>query len=96
MKFNKDGRRSYRNSGNCLDTELTPVHIFDCPAILAALQEREIGVFFSSTNIYVDSIEQMPGQSFDTSWMRHHHHHHEDFVFFVKVMLLKTLYLKSL
>ncbi|GFW40468.1 hypothetical protein TNCV_1020251 [Trichonephila clavipes] len=34
MKFDRDGRRSYRNWDNCLDTELTPVHVF------AALQEN--------------------------------------------------------
>ncbi|GFV28149.1 uncharacterized protein TNCV_678371 [Trichonephila clavipes] len=60
MKFDRDGRRSYRNCDNRLDTELIPAHIFDCPAILAALQEREIGVLFSSTNLYVDNIEQIP------------------------------------
>ncbi|GFX11664.1 RNase H domain-containing protein [Trichonephila clavipes] len=35
MKFDGDGRRSYQNFDNCLDTELTSAHIFDCPAILA-------------------------------------------------------------
>ncbi|GFX06917.1 hypothetical protein TNCV_1202321 [Trichonephila clavipes] len=39
------------------DTELTPAHIFDCPAILAALQE--IGVLFLSTNLYLNNIEQI-------------------------------------
>ncbi|GFX09145.1 hypothetical protein TNCV_4167241 [Trichonephila clavipes] len=41
---------------NCLDAEPTPAHIFDCLAILATLQE--IGVLFSSTNFYVDNVEQ--------------------------------------
>ncbi|GFW27806.1 uncharacterized protein TNCV_766871 [Trichonephila clavipes] len=57
MNFDRDGRRSYRNCDNCLDTELTPAHIFECPAILAALQK--IGVLFSSTNLYVDNIEEI-------------------------------------
>ncbi|GFW64695.1 uncharacterized protein TNCV_700981 [Trichonephila clavipes] len=57
MKFDSDGRRSYRNCDNCLDTELTPAHTFDCSAILATLQE--IGVLFSSTNLYEDNIEQI-------------------------------------
>ncbi|GFV74145.1 uncharacterized protein TNCV_4510511 [Trichonephila clavipes] len=57
MKFDKGDRRTYRNWDNCLDKELRPAHIFDCPAILAAL--REIRVLFSSTNLYVDSIEQI-------------------------------------
>ncbi|GFV39036.1 hypothetical protein TNCV_966011 [Trichonephila clavipes] len=35
---------------------VTPAHIFDCPAILVAL--KEMGILFSSTNIYVDNIEQ--------------------------------------
>ncbi|GFX42481.1 uncharacterized protein TNCV_1520441 [Trichonephila clavipes] len=56
MEFDRDGR-TYRNYNNCLDTELTPAHIFDCPAILAALQE--IWVLVSSTNLYVDNIEQI-------------------------------------
>ncbi|GFX15429.1 RNase H domain-containing protein [Trichonephila clavipes] len=34
MKFDRVGTRSYRNCDNSLDTELTPAHIFDCPAIL--------------------------------------------------------------
>ncbi|GFT96227.1 uncharacterized protein TNCV_3906691 [Trichonephila clavipes] len=51
MKFDRDGRRTYRNCDNCLDTELTPAHIFDCPAILAALQEQ--------TNLYVNNIEHI-------------------------------------
>ncbi|GFV55454.1 uncharacterized protein TNCV_3776411 [Trichonephila clavipes] len=56
MKFGRDNRRIFRNYDNCLDIELTPAYIFGCPAILAALQE--IGVIFSSTNLYVDNIEQ--------------------------------------
>ncbi|GFS66987.1 RNase H domain-containing protein [Trichonephila clavipes] len=39
MKLDRDGRRSYRNCDNCLDTELTPVHIFDCPAVIAVPQK---------------------------------------------------------
>ncbi|GFU20098.1 RNase H domain-containing protein [Trichonephila clavipes] len=39
MKFDKDGRRNYTNCDNCSDTELIPAHIFDCPAILVALEE---------------------------------------------------------
>ncbi|GFV94002.1 uncharacterized protein TNCV_3573551 [Trichonephila clavipes] len=57
MKFDRDGRRSYRNCDNCLHSELTLTHIFDSPAILTALQE--IRVLFSSTNLYVDNIEQI-------------------------------------
>ncbi|GFU06518.1 uncharacterized protein TNCV_4651891 [Trichonephila clavipes] len=37
MTFDREDRRSYRNCDNCLDTDLTPANIFDCPAILAAL-----------------------------------------------------------
>ncbi|GFU64008.1 RNase H domain-containing protein [Trichonephila clavipes] len=39
MKFDRDGRRSYRNCDNCLDTELIPAHMFGYPAIIAALQK---------------------------------------------------------
>ncbi|GFT14554.1 RNase H domain-containing protein [Trichonephila clavipes] len=35
MKLDGVVRRSYQNFDNCLDTELTSAHIFDCPAILA-------------------------------------------------------------
>ncbi|GFX07681.1 uncharacterized protein TNCV_4159501 [Trichonephila clavipes] len=56
MKFDRDGR-TYRNCDNCLDTYLTPAYIFDCLAILDALQEK--GVLFSSTNLCVDNIEQI-------------------------------------
>ncbi|PRD25995.1 UNVERIFIED_CONTAM: hypothetical protein NCL1_39313 [Trichonephila clavipes] len=51
MKFNRDCRRSYRNSDNCLDTELTPAHNFDCPAILATLQERNRGPLFINKSL---------------------------------------------
>ncbi|GFW28117.1 hypothetical protein TNCV_2817951 [Trichonephila clavipes] len=57
MKFASDGRRTYRNCDNCLDAELTPDHAFDCPAILAALQET--GIIFLSTNLYVGNIAQI-------------------------------------
>ncbi|GFV52659.1 mariner Mos1 transposase [Trichonephila clavipes] len=56
MKFDWDDRRSYRNCDNCLDTEPTPAHIFDCAPILAALQE--IRIIFSATNLYADNMEQ--------------------------------------
>ncbi|GFT60846.1 RNase H domain-containing protein [Trichonephila clavipes] len=57
MKIDWEGKRTYRNCDNCLDTELKPAHIFDSPAILAAL--KGIGVLFSSINLYVDNIEQI-------------------------------------
>ncbi|GFU29001.1 uncharacterized protein TNCV_471161 [Trichonephila clavipes] len=57
MQIDRDGRRTYRNCDNCLDTELTPAHISVCPVILVAVQE--IGVLFSSTNLYVNNIEQI-------------------------------------
>ncbi|GFW27541.1 uncharacterized protein TNCV_163811 [Trichonephila clavipes] len=56
MKFDRD-RRTYRNCDNCSYTELTAVNVFDCPAILAAVQEIE--VLFSSLNLCVDNIEQI-------------------------------------
>ncbi|GFX09894.1 histone-lysine N-methyltransferase SETMAR [Trichonephila clavipes] len=55
MKFDRDGR-TYRNYDSCLDIELIHNHIFDCPVIFAALEE--IGVLFSSTNLYADNIAQ--------------------------------------
>ncbi|GFU56707.1 uncharacterized protein TNCV_1822361 [Trichonephila clavipes] len=73
MKFDRDGSRYYRNCGNCLDTELTPAHIFDCPTILTALQK--IGVHFSSTTLYVDNIEEIArsylGPQYYFIWSRH-------------------------
>ncbi|GFX81799.1 hypothetical protein TNCV_2570001 [Trichonephila clavipes] len=56
LRNDRDGR-TYRNCDNCLDSEQTPAHVFDSPAVLAALQE--IGVLFSSTNLYVGNIEQI-------------------------------------
>ncbi|GFV61429.1 uncharacterized protein TNCV_2898041 [Trichonephila clavipes] len=56
INIDKDGRRTYRTD-NCPDIELLPADIFDCPPILAAIQE--IGVLFSSTNFYEDDIEQI-------------------------------------
>ncbi|GFT10532.1 hypothetical protein TNCV_1942941 [Trichonephila clavipes] len=55
IKIDRDVRRNHRNFNHCSGTELTPAPIFECPAILAAIQE--IGVQFSSTNLYVDNIE---------------------------------------
>ncbi|GFU42736.1 uncharacterized protein TNCV_3139351 [Trichonephila clavipes] len=80
MKFDRDGIRNYRNCDNCLYTELTPAHIFDCPTILAAFQD--IRVLFPSTNLYVDNIEQIARtviwstvlSNLVPSWVRHHHH----------------------
>ncbi|GFX62876.1 hypothetical protein TNCV_3352021 [Trichonephila clavipes] len=81
MKNDRDGR-TYRNSDNCSDTELTPVHVFDCSTILVAL--RQIGVLFPSTNLYVDSIEQIAREQSSESmglsdlvpsWTLHYHHH---------------------
>lgn len=37
MKIFPDGHRSYRSCPHCIDNELSPDHIFDCPAILAKL-----------------------------------------------------------
>ncbi|GFX37940.1 DUF4817 domain-containing protein [Trichonephila clavipes] len=57
MKIDRDGGITYRNCDNCSDTELTSSNIFYCPAILDAL--KEIRVLLSSTNLYVDNIEQI-------------------------------------
>ncbi|GFW00369.1 RNase H domain-containing protein [Trichonephila clavipes] len=58
MNIDRDGKRIYRN---CIitvfNTKLTPAHIFDRPAILAALQE--IRVLLSSRNLYVGKIQQI-------------------------------------
>jgi len=37
MKISPDGHRSYRSYPHCTDAELSPDHIFGCPAILAEL-----------------------------------------------------------
>ena len=40
MKIQKDGTKKYLPCRNCgSDTELSPEHIFSCPAILATLQQ---------------------------------------------------------
>ncbi|GFX59894.1 hypothetical protein TNCV_4984071 [Trichonephila clavipes] len=57
MKIDRDDRRTYRKCDNCPETELTPVHIFDCSIILAAL--HEIRVLVSSINPNEDNIEKM-------------------------------------
>ncbi|GFU95641.1 RNase H domain-containing protein [Trichonephila clavipes] len=66
IKIDRDDGRTYRNCGNCLDTELTPAYMFDGPAIFAALQK--IWVLFSSTNLYVDNIEQIAGTIIWDQW----------------------------
>ncbi|GFX92149.1 uncharacterized protein TNCV_1740691 [Trichonephila clavipes] len=55
MNIDRDGR-TYRNCDNYSDTDKTSAHIFNCPALLVAVQE--IGVQFSSTNLYADNSEQ--------------------------------------
>ena len=40
MKIQKDGTKRYQPCRNCgSDTEVSPVHLFSCPAILATLQQ---------------------------------------------------------
>ncbi|GFV41246.1 uncharacterized protein TNCV_1231611 [Trichonephila clavipes] len=51
MKFDRDGRRSYRNCENYLDTDLTPAYIFAIQLLLL--------LFFSSVNLFVNNIEQI-------------------------------------
>ncbi|GFT60264.1 hypothetical protein TNCV_4970811 [Trichonephila clavipes] len=59
MKFYRKGRRSCRNCDNCLDTELTPAHIFDCPAILGALPKKRGSLRQQcGVDAYVENIEE--------------------------------------
>ncbi|GFU93052.1 RNase H domain-containing protein [Trichonephila clavipes] len=79
MKFDRNGR-IYRNCDNCLDIELTPAHIFDCPSILVAVQE--IGYWFrQQTSMWIilniwqeQSSGPMVLSELVPSWIRHHHH----------------------
>ncbi|GFV94326.1 hypothetical protein TNCV_2267801 [Trichonephila clavipes] len=80
MKFDRDVRRSYRDFDNCLDTERTPAHIFDCPSILAALQKNSLSLR-QQTSMRT-ALKRLREQSsgpvvlFDLvpTWIRHHHH----------------------
>ncbi|UYV81683.1 Tl [Cordylochernes scorpioides] len=42
MTIHPDGTRTYRACNNCPGVELTPTHIFSCPAMAAALQKFDI------------------------------------------------------
>ncbi|UYV82034.1 hypothetical protein LAZ67_21000526 [Cordylochernes scorpioides] len=42
MTIHPDGTRTYRTCNNCPGVELTPTHIFSCPAMAAALQKIDI------------------------------------------------------
>lgn len=42
MKIFPDGHRSYRSCPHCKNTELSPNHLFDCPAIVAKLLKIHI------------------------------------------------------
>ncbi|UYV81696.1 hypothetical protein LAZ67_20002012 [Cordylochernes scorpioides] len=42
MKIHPDGTRTYRTCNNCPGVELTPTHIFSCPAMAAALQKIDM------------------------------------------------------
>ena len=57
MKINREDAMVHRNCNNCPDTQLTPCHIFECPAINANL--REIGVLPSLIDLYDDNIQQI-------------------------------------
>ena len=39
MKIRKDGTRTYCHCKNCPDAEFTTEHLFNCPTILANLQQ---------------------------------------------------------
>ncbi|UYV72371.1 HCFC2 [Cordylochernes scorpioides] len=41
-QLNPDDTRTYRTCNNCPGVELTPTHIFSCPAMAAALQKIDI------------------------------------------------------
>ncbi|GFV44425.1 hypothetical protein TNCV_4736791 [Trichonephila clavipes] len=71
MEIDRDDRRIYRNCDNCLDTELAPAHIFDCPAILAALQE--IGVLFFRQQPLYGLPEQLSGPMVMCDLIQHEH-----------------------
>lgn len=37
MKISPDGTKTYQGCSNCPDIELTPDHVFDCPAVTAVM-----------------------------------------------------------
>ena len=57
MKINREDAMVHRNCNNCPDTQLTPCHIFECPAICANLTEIEL--LPSLINLYDDKIQQI-------------------------------------
>lgn len=57
MKIDKEGRRVYRNCDNCSDVQLTPSHIFECPAISANL--IKLGILPSLIDLYDENIKQI-------------------------------------
>ncbi|GFV74210.1 hypothetical protein TNCV_2312091 [Trichonephila clavipes] len=78
MKFDRHGRKSYRSCDNCLDTELTLAHIFDCPAILAALSScrQQISMWAILKRLPEQSSGPMVLFDLVPSWIRYHHHPH--------------------
>ncbi|UYV79176.1 hypothetical protein LAZ67_17001361 [Cordylochernes scorpioides] len=42
MAIHPDGTRTYRTCNNCYGVELTPTHIFSCPAMAAASQKIDM------------------------------------------------------
>ncbi|GBM27598.1 hypothetical protein AVEN_35260-1 [Araneus ventricosus] len=75
MRINVSGVRTYAQSSHCPDTELSPNHIFDCPAILRAGQgvcfspeESDEIVQIAKTALYTHGFTSL------TRWTRHHRH----------------------
>ncbi|UYV68614.1 hypothetical protein LAZ67_6000225 [Cordylochernes scorpioides] len=56
MTIHPDGTRTYRTCNNCPGVELTPTHIFSCPAMAAALQKIDID---PEQQLYTPKIENI-------------------------------------
>ncbi|KAF8763673.1 hypothetical protein HNY73_021831 [Argiope bruennichi] len=55
MKIDREGRKVYKKCDNCPDTQLTPCHSFECPAM--SVNQGEMGVLPSLIEQYDDNIK---------------------------------------
>ena len=55
MRFGREGKKHYRKFDDCLETELTPDHIFNCLAIVTNL--LTISVLPTTLDLYEDKIK---------------------------------------
>ncbi|UYV61053.1 PMCA [Cordylochernes scorpioides] len=84
MTIHPDGTRIYRTCNNCSGVELTPTHIFSCPAMAAVLQKIDMDselytpkivniatavIEMLGANSYMDGVQDSPLKAVQMLWV---------------------------